>query len=134
MGTVGRYVAVWPAMFGIAFLNGAARELGYRHAMGDLAAHQVSTATGIVALGLFIWFLTGRWRLSSAGQALTIGVVWLVITAAFEFLFGHYVMGHPWQRLFGDYSLFEGRLWVLVLVWIAIAPLLFYRLRGAKRV
>ena len=60
--------------------------------------------------------------------ALAIGGIWLALTVAFEFLFGHYVMGHPWSRLFHDYNLLEGRLWVLVLVWTFIAPYVFYRL------
>jgi hypothetical protein len=29
----------------------------------------------------------------------------------FEFLVGHYVMGHPWSRLLHDYNILAGRLW-----------------------
>jgi len=76
-----------------------------------------------------VWFLTGRWRIESAGQAIAIGVIWLVLTVAFEFLFGHFVVGHPWSRLLHDYDLLQGRVWVLVLVWTTIAPYVFYRLR-----
>ena len=45
---------------------------------------------------------------------------------AFEFSFGHFVAGHSWSRLFQDYNLFAGRLWVLVLLWLTLAPYLFY--------
>jgi hypothetical protein len=39
----------------------------------------------------------------------------------FEFLVGHYVMGYPWIRLFHDYNIFAGRLWVVLLLWITVA-------------
>ena len=54
----------------------------------------------------------------------------LAMTVAFEFLFGHYVAGHSWDRLLHDYNLFAGRVWVVVLVWVTVAPYLFFRLRG----
>jgi len=41
---------------------------------------------------------------------ITIGLVWLAMTVAFEFLFGDYVAGHSWDRLLHDYNLFAGRL------------------------
>lgn len=41
-------------------------------------------------------------------KALAIGCIWLMLTPSFEFLFGHYVMGHPWSRLLYDYNLFAG--------------------------
>ena len=55
---------------------------------------------------------------------LLIGIFWAVITIIFEFVFGHYVIGHSWQKLFADYNLFNGRLWVLVLINNIVAPLI----------
>jgi hypothetical protein len=34
------------------------------------------------------------------------------------------------RDLLADYNLLAGRLWPLVLVWVAIAPALFYRFLG----
>ena len=53
---------------------------------------------------------------------LGIGIFWVVITVIFEFLFGHFVMSHPWEKLLADYNLFNGRLWVLVLINNIAAP------------
>ena len=47
----------------------------------------------------------------------------------FEFLFGHYVGKHSWSRLFHDYNILEGRLWSLVLMAIALAPYVMFRIR-----
>ena len=51
------------------------------------------------------------------------------MTIAFEFLFGRYVVKRSWRALLHDYNLFAGRVWLVVLVWVTIAPYLFYRLQ-----
>jgi hypothetical protein len=51
------------------------------------------------------------------------------LTAAFEVLFFHYVGGRSWAQLLADYDVQHGRLWVFVLIWLAVAPYLFHRLR-----
>jgi hypothetical protein len=61
---------------------------------------------------------------------LRVGVLWLVLTLAFEFLVGHYVFHKSWPALFEDYDLSRGRIWVAVLVVVLIAPLWTARLRG----
>ena len=114
----------------IGILNGIMREYLYGRSMHALSAHQLSTLTGLVLWGVYIWFLTGACRIESAKQALIIGAIWLVMTVVFEFVFGHYVMGHAWSRLFQDYNLLKGRVWSLVLIWTALAPYTFYRFRS----
>ena len=52
------------------------------------------------------------------------------MTVAFEFLFGHYVAKRPWRELLRDYNLFAGRVWLVVLVWVTLAPYVVYRLQG----
>ncbi len=120
------YTLAWLPMVLIAILNGVLRQAWYAKFMSELRAHQISTFTGILLFGIYIWGLTRIWKLDSTGQALTIGVIWLGLTVAFEFLFGHFVAGHPWRRLLQDYNIFAGRLWILILIWITIAPYLFF--------
>ncbi len=60
-------------------------------------------------------------------------LAWLGLTVAFEFLFGHYAMGHTWSRLLQDYKLLEGRVWVLLLIWVTMAPLLFIACNAPER-
>jgi hypothetical protein len=122
------YTLAWLPMPIIAIINGAVREFTYKKALGELRAHQVSVATGIILFGLYVWILSLRWKIESAAQAVAIGLIWLALTVAFEFLFGHYVMHHPWSKLLHDYNILEGRVWLLVLLWITIAPYVFYKL------
>ncbi|MFZ5898149.1 MAG: hypothetical protein ACOYU7_03035 [Bacillota bacterium] len=125
-----RYVIAWVPMVLIAIFNGVLREMGYRKYLGELHAHQVSTLTAILLFGLYVWAIIRFWRPESSGQAIAIGVIWLGLTVAFEFLFGHFVMGHPWSRLLHDYNILAGRLWLLVLAWVTVAPYVFYRLES----
>ena len=124
-----KYVLAWIPMVFIAIINGAIREGWYGKHLSELQAHQVSTVTGVLLFGVYIWVLIRIWRPASAGQALTIGLVWLGMTVAFEFLFGHYVAKRSWSDLLHDYNLFAGRVWLVVLAWVTIAPYLFYRLQ-----
>jgi hypothetical protein len=123
-----KYAVAWLVMPVIGIINGTIREYGYKNALGELRAHQVSTITGIILFGFYIWALSLRWKIQSSAQAIAIGLMWLVMTVAFEFLFGHYVIKHPWSKLLYDYNVFEGRIWVLVLLWILVAPYVFYKL------
>jgi hypothetical protein len=122
-----RYFIAWVVMVFIAVANGALRQLTFGKHMSELHAHQLSTAIGIVLLGVFIWAVIRGWRPSSASRAIAIGLIWMVLTVAFEFGFGHFVAGQPWSRLLHDYNLLRGRVWVLVVVWVALAPYVFYK-------
>ena len=125
-----KYFLAWFPMVFIGILNGVIRQAGYARFMGELTAHQVSTFTGIILLGLYVWLITSRWPIKSASQALLIGAMWLLLTIGFEFLFGHYVIGHSWDYLFRDYNILKGRLWSLFLVWVAVAPYIFFKILG----
>jgi hypothetical protein len=125
-----KYVLAWVPMVFIAMANGALREGWYGKHLSALHAHQLSTATGILLFGVYIGALMRIWRPASGGQAIAIGLVWLGMTVAFEFLFGHFVVKRPWRDLLYDYNLFAGRVWLVVLVWVSIAPYVFYRLQG----
>lgn len=114
-------------MIVLAIFNAGIRESTYGKVVSELRAHQISTLTGIVLFGLYIGAIARWWGFESMKQAIAVGVLWLVLTIAFEFLFGRYAMQHSWQKLLSDYNLLAGRVWVLVLLWIAIAPTVFYR-------
>jgi hypothetical protein len=123
-----KYILAWLPMIPIAIGNALLREKVIAAHVDELLAHQVSCATGMLLLGVYIWAVVRIWRPDSAGQSIGIGLIWLGLTLAFEFLFGHYVMGNTWGRLLHDYDIFAGRLWLLVILWITLAPYTFYRL------
>lgn len=106
----------------IGVANGTLRELAYKDRVGELRAHQLSTGS---AIGLFAAYfaLLDRCRpLASRREALEVGAVWLALTVAFEFGFGRGVAHTSWEELLADYDVRKGRLWPLVLLWIALGP------------
>lgn len=123
-----KYFIGWLPLVVIAFANGTIRQIGFQKALGDLHAHQLSTAIGIILFGIYIYWRIRKWNLSSQGEAVKIGLLWMFLTVAFEFALGRLVLNRDWNVLLNDYNLFKGRVWVLVLLWVAIAPVLFYRI------
>jgi hypothetical protein len=127
-----KYFLLWFPMVIIAIINGTIRQLFFTNFSDELGSHQLSVISGITFFAIYIWFITGKWEIESALMAIKIGLMWLVMTVIFEFLFGHYVMGNSWEKLLHDYNLLEGRLWVVILIWTTISPSVFYLIRKQK--
>jgi hypothetical protein len=121
-----KYLWLWLPMVLIAIANGVVRQAWYGRHLSELRAHQLSSLTALVLFGFTIRLSLRFFPPASAAQAWAIGVLWLALTVAFEFGFGHFVAGHSWSRLCQDYNLLAGRLWVLILLWLLVAPSLFY--------
>jgi hypothetical protein len=118
-------------MLMIAVANGALRQATFAKTMPELRAHQLSTLTGSVLIGIFIWLVIRVWPPSSGRQAILIGLIWLLLTVAFEFFMGLVLAHRPLAQVLHDYNLLAGRVWVLFLIWLTLAPWIFFRLRGA---
>ena len=113
----------------IAILNGIFRESVLAKTLSELRAHQISCLTGVLLFFGYTWLLSIKWPLQSTGQAVSVGLVWLILTVLFEFSFGHYLAHHSWERLLQDYSILAGRLWVFVLVAVTFLPLIVFKIR-----
>jgi hypothetical protein len=72
----------------LAILNGAARDLWYKKYINELAAHQISTFSLIILIGIYSCLVVKWLPPNTIKQALTIGIVWSILTLAFEFGFG----------------------------------------------
>lgn len=127
---IGRALIVWVVLLVCAVANGAFREGVLAPRLGAGPAHVASTLL-LSAVVIVLAIITIRWiGPRSAGDALVIGLLWVALVLAFEFLAGHYVFGHSWDALLADYDVFRGRIWPLVLLATFLAPLLAYRLRS----
>lgn len=126
-----RALLVWLLLAFLAVSAGVAREAVLTPRMGAEAAHVAGTwvvvAAFFVAIGLSV-----RWIVPdlASSRLWRVGGLWLVLTVAFEFGFGHYVAGHSWSRLLRDYDLLAGRVWILVLLTVLLAPVWMGRLRS----
>lgn len=124
----GNYILFWFALVAVGVTNGVVREMTYGRLIPELRAHQLSTLMGMVLSGTAVWVFARYFPIESERTAISVGVIWLALTIAFEFGFGRYVAGHSWKKLLSDYNLFAGRLWLLFLVWLLLLPYLVYKL------
>ena len=116
----------------IGIANGTLREVAYKDRVGELTAHQLSTASAIALFAGYFEWLARRHPLASTREALEVGTAWLALTVAFEFGFGRGVAHTSMDELLADYDLRRGRLWPLVLAWIALGPAVVRAHRAAR--
>ncbi len=90
-------------------------------------------ASGVL-LSLFIFlvaFLAVPFFGSTENKAYVfVGMLWFVLTLAFEFVFGHCVAGKPWHEIMQVFNITRGNLFIVALLATLIAPWLSARLRG----
>jgi hypothetical protein len=127
-----RYILAWVPMLLIAIANGALRQLTFAKVMTEPHAHQLSTVLGAACIGVFIWFVVRAWPPASGRQALFVGLMWVLLTVVFESFMGLVLQHRPLMQILHEYNLLAGRVWILFLVWLAVAPWVFFRLRHAK--
>ena len=113
-------LALWLLFLAVAVVFGALRMGLLQPRIGEPAAHVIGTLV-VTAIFLIIFTFVHRIR-ASIRDILLIGVLWIVLTVCFEFVFGHFVAGHPWDVLLADYNVLQGRIWVLVLAALLLGP------------
>jgi len=91
-------------------VHGIARSLLLVPHVGEFRSNQIGVLTGSLII-LAIALASVRWiGASRSSQLLGIGVLWGVLTLAFEIGFGRFVVGASWERLVSDYNVMEGDL------------------------
>ena len=116
-------LATWFAFLVTAMLLGTAREALFTVRLGEYPAHVVGTLLFIVMVLLIMGNFVRRVGHSVHPQDLwLIGLMWMVMTVCFEFLFFHFVAGVPLETLLAEYNLLAGRLWLLVLLTLLCGP------------
>jgi len=113
----------WLLFIPVVFLNATVRELVYKPLIGGLAAHQISTVIGSVAfLTLAYFHLRHYVQGVNKNRLFGIGFMWVLLTILFEFGLGRLVTGASWDKLFYDYNILEGRIWILLLLTLSLTP------------
>ncbi len=119
----------WFLLATVAITNGYIGNAYFAPKFGEYVSHVYKSIVAIVAIFCFaLWYAQlidgDTWLLTAIGA----GLLWVSLTTVFEFVFGHYVFGHSWDKLLADYRILEGRLWLFVLITCAIAPLIMAQL------
>ena len=121
-----KYFFAWFGMMVLAIVNGVLRDFTYKPYVGDLAAHQISTAVLIVLFAGYFRFLFSAWPIKSAAQAWGIGGIWFLMTEAFEFGMGWFIAEQSWDNIFQAYNVFAGQVWIFIPLWVLVGPYVFF--------
>ena len=121
---IGRVLGVWVLVAVLMIANGIFRETVLVRVGSRAIADVASAALGIaIVLGATRPFLHSRQ--STTAGLLWISAMWLVMTIAFEFGFGHYVDHKSWSALVENYAIWRGRLWPVVLATFVATPFIW---------
>ena len=125
-----RSLTIWLVIIVAEIVHGILRAILFVPIVGEFRSNQIGVATGS-AIILVIAYFTIRWiGAKRTLELLTVGFTWLVLTTAFEVLFGRFVMGLSWERLGADYNLLNGGLMPLGLLVMLLSPMVAAKLRA----
>lgn len=124
-----KYFLYWLPMIIIAFANVTLRELWIVRYFNEFLSSQLSTITLILFCAIYIWLILPYLNLQNSGEAFLIGMIWVVLTVAFEFALGR-LTNKSWSELFQAYNILAGRIWLLFLLCLLLFPYLFSILRN----
>ena len=113
---------VWVCFIPVAILNGGLREHVLARALGEKWALPLSGIILSACIFLITWLLLPRtMKALSAKDSLRIGICWVFLTIAFEFVSG-LAGGSTITELLAAYNPLIGNLWLLVLAATLLSP------------
>ena len=119
-----KYILIYPALFAVGFINGVVRELTYGKYMSGYTKYVVGTVSGMVLIGIAIYFINYFWPFQDRMQAFLVGVIWAALTIIFESAMILFMMKKDIRAVLREYNITKGRLWPFVLLFVIIFPVL----------
>ncbi len=123
-------IGIWLIIVIAAILNGTLREKLLVPVIGSGMALPLSGLT--LSILVFIVSLTFIPYIGASEPKvyMAIGLLWVVLTLSFEFIFGHFVVGRSWQEIMQVFNIKKGDLFILVLLVTAFSPWLAAKVKG----
>lgn len=127
-----RSFIVWVAIIFAESVHGVMRQTFLAPLVGDFPARRIAFFVGILLIFAIAGFFI-RWISAPSAQSLfAIGAMWMILTLAFEFALGIFVMKYSTERMLEDYDVSRGGLMIFGLAFMIAAPYLAARLRGVE--
>ena len=119
---------IWLCFIPAAILNGGLREHVLARALGEKWALPLSGIILSACIFLITWLLLPRAvKALSSKDSLRIGICWVFLTIAFEFVSG-LAGGSTITELLSAYNPLTGNLWLLVLAATLLSPVMAGRI------
>jgi hypothetical protein len=122
-----KLLIAWLLILPCMIINGIFRELVLKSLVATQVAETISVVIGLAIVVVLTRSLLRPLAGKSMAQVVRASVVLVLLTVAFEFIFGHYVDDKSWSELAANYELWNGRLWPILLAAIAFMPFLWSR-------
>lgn len=127
-----RSLVIWLLIICAEIFHGILRAIVLVPIVGEFRSNQIGVFTGSAIIILIAYF-TIRWiGAKRKGELLMVGGIWLVLTVAFEVLFGRFVMGLTWENLLAGYNMLNGGLMPIGLLLLFLSPMFAAKLRGKR--
>ena len=123
-------LGIWLVIVIVAIINGVAREKILTPLIGSSFSLPLSGITLSVLVLVVTYFTIPFIGEVKTGSYLYIGLLWVILTLSFEYLFGHYVTGKPWYEINQVFNILKGNLFILVLIVSAVSPWVAAKLKG----
>lgn len=119
---------IWLAIIPLAILNGGLRDIVIAPLIGAKYALPLSGVLLCLMIFILCYIFIPRIGKETTKGYLTIGLLWITLTVLFEFGLG-LLMGNTFAELIRAYDITTGNLWLLVLLFTGLAPLLVAKMR-----
>lgn len=127
-----RAFTVWLLIIFAESVHGTLRQLFLAPLIGDFSARRIAFFTGMLLIFTITYFFIHWINAPTTKKLLLIGLMWMLLTASFEFGLGYFVLNYSWERIFEDYDLSRGGLMGFGLLFMFFVPYLAAKLRGNK--
>jgi hypothetical protein len=129
IGFLLKATGIWLVIVVAAIANGILREKVMVFLVGADVALPLSGVLLSILVLLVAFVLIPVLKSSDPKTYAGAGVLWVVLTLSFEFLFGHYAVGKSWQEMLQVFNPQQGELFIVVLAVTAVAPWVAARAR-----
>lgn len=116
-----RSLLIWLCFIPVAILNGGLRQYVLVRWFGEVGANALSGVLLSLFILLITWQLLPRIVRYNQKESFRIGIVWMLLTIGFEFIFG-LTGGISFRELLSAYNPMSGNLWLLVVITTFGAP------------
>ena len=129
METILKSLLVWMCILPFTFLIGTIQAFIIEPITGYTTALNICSLALMCCTYLMTYFMLPRIESQPQNIYYQIGLTWILASLIFDFSM-RFITNIPSDIILGNYNIFEGRIWILLFVFMGITPILVAKHRG----
>ena len=121
---------LWSIIAVFAIANGLLREKLLAPLFSETLALPISGISLSFIIFLVTWLMFPLISGNTKSTYILVGILWVILTLIFEFLFGHFAAGKPWSVILQGFNVASGNLFILALLSSLMSPFLVSLVRA----